>query len=56
MYILILLRMLCGVRGGQRGPSGLGDGIPMNSYLPPPDWELLGAEPSHSQCPAQGLA
>ena len=55
MYILTLLRVLCGVHGGQRGPSGLGDDIPMTSYLSQL-WELLRAEPAHSQCLAQGLA
>ena len=39
-----------------RGPSGLVDDISMNSYLSPLEWELLRAEPAHSQCPAQGLA
>lgn len=42
--------------GGLTGMSGLGNDIPMNPCRPPPDWELLGAKPSHSQCPAQGLA
>ena len=39
-----------------RRPSGLGDDIPMTSYLSPLEWELLRTEPAHSQCPAQGLA